>query len=62
MGYRRHGGGKRLVVILHEWMSDSRTWDPILPYLDGDLATYIPVDLRGYGRSSKLEEFVASAC
>jgi len=54
ISYRRFGNGKRIVVMLHEWMSDSRTWDPILPYLDCRAATYILVDLRGYGLSRNL--------
>src|SRR5579871_2171146 len=65
LGYRLYGTGHRPVIILHEWMSDSGSWDPVLPYLDRSSATYALVDLRGYGRSKQvtgsydLEEAVA---
>ena len=53
LGYATHGDGPARVLVLHEWMGDHRTYDPVRPYLDG--ATWGFADLRGYGASRHLE-------
>lgn len=41
-------------MVLNDWLCDTSTWDPALPYLSLDLCTWAFVDLRGYGRSRGL--------
>lgn len=50
-----HGHGPSRVLVLHDWLGDHRSWDPMLPYLDGEQFTYAFVDLRGYGGSRAIE-------
>ncbi|PCI27852.1 MAG: alpha/beta hydrolase [SAR324 cluster bacterium] len=54
-GYTRHGQGKEKVLVLHDWLGDSRNYDPMLPYLDPHTFTYIFIDLRGYGKSKAIK-------
>lgn len=51
LGHRRHGRGPEPVVVLHEWLGDHSNYDPMLPYLPENSATWILADLRGYGWS-----------
>lgn len=51
LAHALHGHGPSRVLVLHDWLSDRRSWDPMLPYLDGERFTYALVDLRGYGGS-----------
>jgi pimeloyl-ACP methyl ester carboxylesterase len=36
-------------------MGDSRSYDFVIPYLDGNQFSYLFVDLRGYGRSKEMK-------
>jgi len=38
-------------MVFHDWLADRRSWDPVLPYLDGERFSYAFLDLRGYGGS-----------
>jgi len=51
LGFEVIGRGDRPVVVLNDWLCDTSTWGPSLPYLDGDAFTWAFTDLRGYGRS-----------
>lgn len=54
LGHRLYGNGPEGVVLFNDWLADSTSWDPTLPYLDADAFTYALVDLRGYGESLSL--------
>ena len=54
LGHRLYGKGPECVVLFNDWLADSTSWDPTLPYLDEDAFTYALVDLRGYGKSLSL--------
>ena len=54
LGYSLHGHGPEKVLVLHDWMGDAANYDPVLPYLDTDMYTYVLADLRGYGKSQHL--------
>ncbi len=54
IGHKLLGSGKEKVLVMHHWMGDSTSYDPLLPYLDTEHFTYLFVDLRGYGRSIAL--------
>lgn len=49
------GSGKEKVLVMHNWMGDSTSYDSMLPYLNTAEYTYVFVDLRGYGRSKELK-------
>ncbi|MGF1477433.1 MAG: alpha/beta fold hydrolase [Geminicoccaceae bacterium] len=51
LGYETHGSGTEKVIVLHDWLGSSATWDPIKPYLDTDEFTYVFTHVRGYGTS-----------
>jgi pimeloyl-ACP methyl ester carboxylesterase len=50
-GFTTLGTGPEGVLVLHDWMGDSRNYDPIRPWLDATAFTYVFADLRGYGAS-----------
>jgi pimeloyl-ACP methyl ester carboxylesterase len=54
LGHVCVGKGKLAVVVLHEWTTDHRNYDPVLPYLSEDEHSYVFADLRGYGSSKGL--------
>lgn len=54
LGYRSYGEGGEKVIVLHDWMGDSANYDPIVPYLDPVIYTYLFADIRGYGKSRDL--------
>lgn len=54
LGFEPFGSGPRRVLVLHDWLGDHHNYDPVLPYLDGSAATWVFVDLRGYGLSRGL--------
>ena len=54
IGHETVGSGKRGVVILHDWIGDTSTWDFARPFLDREAFTWVFADLRGYGRSKDL--------
>lgn len=54
LGHLTHGHGPVPVVVLHEWLGDHTNYDPVLPYLPTDRATWLLADLRGYGLSREM--------
>ncbi len=54
IAYKEIGSGKEKVLVMHNWMGDSTSYDSMLPYLNTDEYTYVFVDLRGYGRSKEI--------
>lgn len=54
IAHKKIGSGKEKVLVMHNWMGDSTSYDCTLPYLNTDEYTYVFVDLRGYGRSKKM--------
>jgi pimeloyl-ACP methyl ester carboxylesterase len=58
LGFSTLGHGPDGVLVLHDWLGDSRNYDAVRPWLDGAAFTYVFADLRGYGASRDL----AAAC
>jgi pimeloyl-ACP methyl ester carboxylesterase len=54
LGHSTYGQGKEKVLALHHWMGDAASYDPLIPYLDPSLYTYVFADVRGYGMSRHL--------
>ncbi|MCS6289636.1 MAG: alpha/beta hydrolase [Nitrospira sp.] len=54
LGHRVFGQGREKVLLLHHWMGDASSYDPLMPYLDPRTYTYVFADLRGYGMSRHL--------
>jgi 3-oxoadipate enol-lactonase len=46
--------GKEKVLVMHNRIGDSTSYDSMLPYLNTDEYTYVFVDLRGYSRSKEM--------
>lgn len=55
LGYTTVGHGPRKVMAAHSWLADHRTYAPMMPFLDGEAATFVFPDFRGYGRSRHME-------
>lgn len=55
IAHKQIGSGKEKVLVMHNWMGDSTSYDSMLPYLNTDQYTYVFVDLRGYGRSKEMQ-------
>jgi 3-oxoadipate enol-lactonase len=55
LGHKLHGSGAEGVFLYNDWLADSSSWLPTLPYLDTKTFTYSLTDLRGYGRSMNLK-------
>ena len=55
IAHKQIGSGKEKVLVMHNWMGDSTSYDSMLPYLNTDEYTYVFVDLRGYGRSKEMQ-------
>lgn len=51
LGYKVQGAGKKIVVMLHDWLGDHTNYEAVRPYLDESQFTWIFPDLRGYGSS-----------
>lgn len=51
LGHKIVGTGEEKVLVLHDWFSDTSSYDSVLPYLSKDRFTYCFVDIRGYGLS-----------
>jgi len=51
LGHRVHGKGPEKAFLYNDWLADSTSWNPTLPYLDTETFTYALTDLRGYGES-----------
>lgn len=54
IAHKQIGSGKEKVLVMHHWMGDSTSYDPMIPYLNTNDYTYVFVDLRGYGRSKEM--------
>ncbi|ARN84118.1 alpha/beta fold hydrolase [Candidatus Nucleicultrix amoebiphila] len=54
IAYKKYGSGNNHVIVLHDWFSDSSSYDMVLPYLDTDQFCYVFPDLRGYGKSKTI--------
>jgi pimeloyl-ACP methyl ester carboxylesterase len=48
------GHGPERALLMHDWLGDSTTYDPAMPYLDPAVFTCARVDFPGYGRSRAL--------
>lgn len=55
IAHKHIGTGKEKVLVMHNWMGDSTSYDSMLPYLNKDAYTYVFVDLRGYGKSKDMQ-------
>ena len=55
IAHKQIGLGKEKVLVMHNWMGDSTSYDSMLPYLNTDDYTYVFVDLRGYGCSKEMQ-------
>ena len=53
LNYRTEGTGKKTMIFLHGFAASNRTWNDILPLLNGFDGRIIMFDLIGYGFSSK---------
>lgn len=54
LGHRVFGQGHEKVLLLHHWMGDAMSYDPLIPYLDPSVYTYAFADVRGCGASRHL--------
>lgn len=54
IAHKKIGTGKEKILVMHNWMGDSTSYDSIVPYLNVDEYSYVFVDLRGYGRSKEM--------
>src|SRR6478672_4666435 len=54
IAHKQIGSGKEKILVMHNWMGDSTSYDSMRPYLNTDEYTYVFVDLRGYGRSKEM--------
>lgn len=54
LGHTVHGHGPEKVLVFHDWMGDSANYEPLLPYLDLAVYTYVFADVPGYGKSRHL--------
>lgn len=55
IAHKQIGSGKEKVLVMHNWMGDSTSYDSMLPYLNTDEYTYVFADLRGYGHSKEMQ-------
>lgn len=53
--YNCVGNGPTKIVLMHEWMGDSRNFVGIMPYLNTQEFTWIFFDFRGYGKSKEMK-------
>ncbi|WP_350343596.1 alpha/beta hydrolase [Proteinivorax tanatarense] len=52
MGYRKHGNGNNVLILVHGNMTSSKHWDVLMESLAEDKYTIYAIDLRGFGQSS----------
>lgn len=63
MNYIKFGTGKKIALVLHEWLGDHRNWLDTTEYLDLEKFTYYFLDLPGYGLSrGEKSEFTITNC
>jgi len=55
IAHKQIGSGNEKVLVMHNWMGDSTSYDSMIPYLNTNEYTYVFVDLRGYGRSKEMQ-------
>lgn len=55
IAHKQVGSGKEKVLVMHNWMGDSSSYDFMLPYLNTEQFTYVFVDVRGYGQSKEMK-------
>lgn len=55
LGHKTIGNGAKKILFLHELMGNYKNYEPIFPYLDTEMFTFIFVDLRGYGLSKEIQ-------
>jgi pimeloyl-ACP methyl ester carboxylesterase len=55
VGYEKLGSGPQKVLLMHNWMATSGSYDEIRPLVDGDRFTFVFMDHRGYGRSRSIK-------
>ncbi|MEM9071031.1 MAG: alpha/beta fold hydrolase, partial [Myxococcota bacterium] len=61
LAHERFGNGPELVIVLHEFFGNLRTWDPVRAYLNTARFQYVFADVRGYGGSRRMKgEFTAA--
>ena len=54
IGHTLYGTGPERVLIMHDWFSDTSSYDPMRPYMNTEDYTYAFMDLRGYGKSKNI--------
>jgi len=54
LGHEILGDGPEKVIVLHDWLGNAETWNPVKPYLDTETFTFVFTEVRGYGRSQGL--------
>jgi 3-oxoadipate enol-lactonase len=55
IGFNEIGTGPTAVLVMHDWLGDTSSWDGARPYLDLVNFRWIFADLRGYGRSMAMQ-------
>lgn len=53
IGYDLIGEGRCGVIVLHDWLCDTSTWQSVRLYLNEQDFTWVFADLRGYGKSKE---------
>lgn len=53
-GFRSRGWGVTKTILIHDWISDSSNYEPMIPSLDPSQGQWVFMDLRGYGLSRGL--------
>jgi pimeloyl-ACP methyl ester carboxylesterase len=49
------GTGEHHVIVIHGWLGDARSYEPVWQFLDGERFTYAFMDARGYGAARDAE-------
>ena len=55
LGYESIGSGRQGVIVLHDWLCDTSTWDSVRLFLNTDAFSWVFADMRGYGKSLELK-------
>lgn len=50
----RYGRGQKHLIAIHDWISDSSSYQNTFSFLDPDIYTIHSLDLRGYGASKSI--------
>jgi len=54
LGHETLGDGPEKVIVLHDWLGNADTWNPVKPYLKNQAYTFVFAEVRGYGRSKAI--------